>query len=138
MGPGAWSGWCVPWAAIIHARCGNDGALSWMKFWSENFTNLGRGTLHDADFYGASTLYKLGAGDGTFGKEEIMQIEAGQGALHALCELWCKSAKTVCMFPASIEAWKSYHFTNIRICWAPTICPTGRSSHSSGRDTCGK
>ena len=27
-GPGGWSGWCTPWAAMIHNRCGNvDGAV---------------------------------------------------------------------------------------------------------------
>ena len=34
-------------------------AVSWLNFWKDNFTNIGRGTLHDSDFYGATTLFML-------------------------------------------------------------------------------
>ena len=28
IGPGQWTGWCVPWAAILHARMGNGARRS--------------------------------------------------------------------------------------------------------------
>jgi hypothetical protein len=116
-GPGAWSGWCVPWASIIHARCGNgDGAVAWLNFWQNNFTNIGRGTLHDSDFYGATTLHQLGSGDGSNGAQEIMQIEAGQGALHALCELLVQDRSDgIYVYPSPVQAWKDVSIEDVTI-----------------------
>ena len=116
-GPGAWSGWCVPWASILHARVGNgDGAVSWLNFWKDNFTNIGRGTLHDSDFYGATTLFNVGSGDGISGKQEIMQIEAGQGALHALCELLIQDRRDgIHVFPSTVQSWQDCSFSDLRI-----------------------
>ncbi|TVR09783.1 MAG: hypothetical protein EA401_12640 [Planctomycetota bacterium] len=111
-GPGAWSGWAVPWAASILARCGHaQGAVAWLHFWRQHFTNEGRGTLHDAAFYGASTLYQLGSGSAGEGgaSDEIMQIEAGQGALNAVCELLLQDCgEVIRLAPAIPDSWQGW------------------------------
>ncbi|TVR43756.1 MAG: hypothetical protein EA402_08780 [Planctomycetota bacterium] len=115
-GPGAWSGWCVPWAAILMARCGyGEGAVAWLHHWQEHFTNEGRGTLHDAHFYGATTLFQQGSGEaGEQAANEIMQIEAGQGALHALCELLVQQrADGIHVYPAPLRAWRDMSFDDM-------------------------
>ncbi|MBR9998208.1 MAG: hypothetical protein KFF73_04515, partial [Cyclobacteriaceae bacterium] len=89
-GPGLWSGWCVPWASIIQSRVGNSrAAIGWLHWWERNFTNEGRGTLHDAAFPGTSLIsspdyssYEPGSDH-----QEIMQLDAGFGALSAVYEL---------------------------------------------------
>lgn len=89
MGPGRWSGWCVPWASVLHARVGQpESAVSWLHWWHANFVNEGRGTLHDAAFHGGSLLaskqYDLPEGRTA---REVMQLDAGFGALSAVLEL---------------------------------------------------
>ena len=130
-GPGAWSGWCVPWASIIHARVGNgDGAVSWLNFWKDHFTNMGRGTLHDADFYGATTLYQVGSGKSLNKTNEIMQIEAGQGALHALCELLVQDRLDgVHVFPSSVESWQNCSFDGVCIRGGHKLTATIENGH---------
>lgn len=89
-GMGAWSGWAVPWASILHARCSNaDGAVALLHHWKRHFTNEGHGTLHDGMCLGVTTLAPgLRRKDRLHAAErEVMQIEAGMGALNAVFEL---------------------------------------------------
>ena len=40
QGAGLWSGWCVPWASMIHTRMGNaDAAELWLEIWRRLYTN---------------------------------------------------------------------------------------------------
>src|SRR5207249_1460289 len=78
-GAGAWTGWCIPWAAILCARCNlPDAAVLWLHWWKELFTNEGHGTLHDAAYPGftvfspTNPLWAASAGP----SREVMQIEA--------------------------------------------------------------
>jgi hypothetical protein len=89
QGPGIWSGWCVPWAAVLQARINQpEAAVNWLHWWKLNFVNEGRGTLHDAAFQGTSLIaskhYDLPEGRKA---GEIMQLDAGFGALSAVLEL---------------------------------------------------
>ncbi len=100
QGPGAWSGWCVPWAATLHARVnGADAAVAWLHLWHDVFTNVGGGTLHDGDFAGVTTLApppmprdasrdsgQLTALANRGG--EVMQMDAAMGAVTAILELF--------------------------------------------------
>lgn len=94
LGPGNWTGWCVPWAAMICSRSGlPDAALSWLHLLAEQFTNEGNATLHNSDGAGV-----FGWDDGSlawpnhrkgtdFLYYEIMQMDAAMGALNAILEL---------------------------------------------------
>lgn len=85
-GPGAWSGWCVPWASGILTRAGfPDGALQWLRVWNSVFTNEGRGSLHDADFPGFSCLATAHSSHKK--DKEIMQLDGRFGALQAVIDL---------------------------------------------------
>lgn len=85
-GCGAWSGWCVPWAASLHAHAGQaDAAVHWLQVWRRLFTNAGRGSLHDGAFPGVTTL---AGGNGYLGEgQEIMQLDGRFGALTAVLDL---------------------------------------------------
>ena len=118
-GPGAWSGWCVPWAAILCARAGwVDGAVTWLKWWKEVFTNEGRGTLHDADFGGATTLFQLGSSDGATHDRsaEIMQMDAGMGVVTAVLELLVQQRPDgLHVVPAVPDRWRELRFDGVYV-----------------------
>ncbi len=90
-GAGGWTGWCIPWAAVIHNRMGNtEAAVSWLHYWNRNFVNEGRGTLHNATNNGMSVFNEPNwAKDISKGRKnhEIMQLDAGFGAVTAILDL---------------------------------------------------
>jgi hypothetical protein len=117
-GPGLWSGWCVPWAATLKARCGQaEAAVGWLHWWNNTFTNQGRGTLHNAVYPGASIIAspnwsKLPAGTPN---REIMQLDAGFGALTAVLELLVQNREDgIYVLPEVLEEWEGLTFSNIR------------------------
>lgn len=118
-GAGAWSGWCLPWAAILCARVGwADAAVAWLTWWRTVFTNEGRGTLHDAAFAGCSTLFDTGSGDPTSGPDahnsEIMQMDAGMGVVAALCELLVQDRPDgLHVLPAIPAKWPEFSFRGL-------------------------
>ncbi len=109
-GPGAWSGWCVPWASTLHARLNRgDAAVALLKFWRDNFVNEGRGTLHDSFHPGLTTLAAH-----HHGREE-MQMDAGMGALTAVCELLVQSRDdAIAVLPSLPTAWREAEFDGLR------------------------
>jgi alpha-L-fucosidase 2 len=111
-GPGAWSGWCVPWAAILCARMGwSDAAVSWLHWQQDVFTNVGHGTLHDGDFPGCTTL----VGDTHMAKHEIYQLDAGCGALLAITELLLQErAGVLHVLPTLPRGWRALTFSRLR------------------------
>lgn len=122
-GAGAWSGWCVPWAAILCARMGwADGAISWLHWWHQVFTNEGRGTLHDAHHPGNSTLFKTGS-DATAtpddanmqaSNREIMQADAGMGVVTAILELLVQCRPDgIHLLPSLPTRWRTLTFDGI-------------------------
>ncbi len=116
-GPGLWSGWCVPWASIIHSRVNNArGAIEWLHWWDRNFTNEGRGTLHNAAFPGTSLIDSPDYRDYAPGSEhhEIMQLDAGFGALSAVYELLVQDRQGVIhVLPDIPSNWKNLTFDGI-------------------------
>ncbi len=117
MGPGAWSGWCVPWASTIHARLGEtEAAVAWLHFWKDVFTNVGRGTLHNANFPGVSVIRspvwsKLPPGRRN---SEIMPLDAGFGALTAVFELLVQNWKgEIRVLPGLDKDWRVASFDNV-------------------------
>lgn len=117
-GAGAWSGWCVPWAAILAARVGHtEGAINWLHYWRDNFVNEGRGTLHNANNGGHSVI-----GGPVWGKYtvesrigEVMQLDAGFGALTALFDLMVRQdIHGLHVLPFLSLNWKNMSFERVR------------------------
>ncbi len=113
-GPGLWSGWCVPWASMIHTRLGNgDAAELWLEIWQKLFTNQGHGTLHDVDFPGFSLMGK-GATCSASTRGEIMQIEAGMSCVAAIHEMLLHTRRGEnFLFQGVPRSWKTAAFENI-------------------------
>jgi hypothetical protein len=114
MGSGLWSGWCIPWASMIHSRLGNaEAAELWLELWQKVFTNRGHGTLHNVDFSGFSLMGK-GAILGRT-RNEIMQMDAGMGAVTAIQEMLLHVRRGVNhVFRGAPAAWKNASFANFR------------------------
>lgn len=115
LGSGKWSGWCVPWASIINARTGRiDAAVQWLHYWKQNFTNIGRGTLHDADFKGTSSISSYWYTNPNH--KEIMQLDAGFGAIDAVHNLFIHQQDDDILNVLSFTPrdWYDYEFNNIR------------------------
>ncbi|NQZ67996.1 MAG: hypothetical protein HRT89_07995 [Lentisphaeria bacterium] len=120
QGSGLWSGWCVPWAAMLWTRF-NDGDASQLllESWQRVFTNEGQGTLHDANCSGLTLLgrsmSKQITGDNFSEGEnkEVMQIEAGLGACAAVQEMLMHTRRGVTyVMPAIPKKWKTAEFSN--------------------------
>lgn len=112
-GAGAWSGWAIPFVALIHSRCSNvEGAIAWLHIWDEVFTNEGHGTLHDGFFEGFTVL----AGKPTQADAEIMQMDAGMGVMTAITELLvqCRGEEIV-VLPVLPRRWRHFSFDRIRV-----------------------
>jgi hypothetical protein len=113
-GWGRWSGWCMPWAAMIHARVGNaDAAALILDVWQRVFTNEGHGTLHDAHFPGIS----LTGADATTTRpktSEKMQMDAGMAAVTAVQEMLLHHRRGVNMlFAGAPQAWGDASFEGL-------------------------
>jgi alpha-L-fucosidase 2 len=115
LGPGLWSGWCVPWASMIHTRAGNaDAAEMWLEIWQRLFTNQGGGTLHDVDFAGFSLMGR-GPRDNTPKVREVMQIEAGMSCVAAIQEMLLHVRGGVnYLFVGAPRSWKKVGFSGMR------------------------
>jgi hypothetical protein len=106
-GMGLWTGWCMPWASMIHSRMGNGQmAELLLEIWERVFTNSGRGTLVDFDFPGFTLMGgPLSLGDGVR-RGEIMQIDAGMGAVAAIQDMLMHTRRGVVhVFPGVPARW---------------------------------
>ncbi len=114
MGMGMWSGWCVPWASMIHTRLGNANmAELLLEIWERVFTNEGHGTLHDCAFPGF-TLIGAPALFSPVRRPEIMQMDAGMSATVAIIEMLLHSRRGVHdLFAGAPPSWKNVSFDGI-------------------------
>lgn len=114
-GAGMWSGWCVPWASMLHTRMGNaDAAELWLEIWERVFTNEGHGTLHDVQFPGFSLMGK-GATCSATTKKEIMQMDAGMSCVAAIHEMLVHEIRGVHHVLRGVPAsWRDLRFASIR------------------------
>jgi hypothetical protein len=84
-----------------------DAAVAWLHWWKDVFTNTGHGTLHDSAFVGAGGLHG--------GGPEIMQMDAGMGAVTAIMELLVQCrGDVVHVLPALPMRWRELEFDGIR------------------------
>jgi len=120
MGAGQWTGWCVPWASAICARCGlPDAAVAWLHWWYDVYTNYGGGTTHNADCAGCTSWDDGSLWQPEFRKTEpfpeIMQMDAGMGALTAVLELLvqCRNDE-IHVVPRLPSRWHTLRFDGVR------------------------
>jgi len=118
-GAGVWSGWCVPWASILENRNNEpEAAVSWLMYWYRNFTNEGRGTLHNAAFGGISNISSPGWHNipEIERNREVMQLDAGFGALSAVLDLLVyQKGETVYVLPKIHRDWWEFDFNGIAV-----------------------
>ena len=116
-GAGAWSGWCVPWASILHNRNHEpEAAVSWLVYWYRNYLNEGRGSLHDAAFQGMSNISSPGwhSVSEIDRNREKMQLDGGFGALSAVIDLLVYQKRgTVYVLPKIHRDWWEFDFKGI-------------------------
>ncbi len=110
-GPGLWSGWCIPWASMIHSHVGNaDAAALYLDVFDRVFTNEGHGTLHDANRPGF-TLMGVGAIGAGHSRPEIMQMDGGMGTVAAIQEMLIHTRRGVNhLFAGAPARWKQVSF----------------------------
>lgn len=119
-GAGFWTGWCIPWASILCARCGlADAAVTWLRWWKMVYTNEGHGTLHNADFPGCAAWADDALRTEDFRKSrgfrEVMQIDAAMGALTAVMELLVQCRRDgIYILPRLPRHWRQFGFDGIR------------------------
>ncbi len=115
-GPGLWSGWCVPWASMIHTHLGKgEAAELYLEIWERVFTNEGHGTLHDAHVPGFSLFYPGSYFGFTNRPKEVMQIEAGMAATAAIQEMLLHTRRGVnYLFAGAPARWRDAAFRGMR------------------------
>ncbi|MBN1933290.1 MAG: hypothetical protein JW934_01425 [Anaerolineae bacterium] len=133
QGMGMWSGWCVPWASMIHTRFHNPQmAELLLEIWDRVFTNEGHGTLHDCAFPGFTLIgappivadgikkkYSVtrGALNGMAFEipiPERMQMDAGMSATAAIIEMMLHVRRGVhYLFAGAPPEWKNVSFDGI-------------------------
>ena len=108
MGTGLWSGWCVPWASILHTHMGNaDAAAHALLSWRTFYNNPGHGSLHDA-FRRGFTLF--------IGRPTVMQMDGQCAAATAVMEMMAhETGGKVEFFKGCPDSWKDVSFENLAL-----------------------
>ncbi len=109
-GMGAWTGWCMPWAAILHARAGQgDMAATLLEIFRRTYMGAGYYTTHDAVYRGFTVMGN---------RPEIMQIEAALGAAAAVLEMVALTnapgGGVLRVFSGTPSAWRDVTFRGVR------------------------
>jgi len=107
-GTGLWSGWCVPWASILHTHMGNaDAAVHAILSWRTFYNNPGHGSLHDAFRKGFTLLT---------GRPTIMQMDGQCAAVTAIMEMMAHEVGgKVEFFRGCPDSWKEVSFENLAL-----------------------
>ena len=107
-GTGLWSGWCVPWASILHTHVGNaDAAVHALHSWRTFFNNPGHASLHDAFRRGFTLM---------MGRPTIMQMDGQCAAVTAVMEMMAHEVGgKVEFFRGCPDSWKEVSFENIAL-----------------------
>ncbi len=123
-GAGRWTGWCMPWASMLHSRLNNGGmAVMLLEILKRVFINEGYGTLHDFNFPGFTVMggsLKLKENPGEVelepdrGTIDVMQLDAGMGAVTAIQDILMHSRRGIIyLFPGIPKTWKNVKFSEM-------------------------
>lgn len=120
-GMGAWTGWSMPWASILHGRMGSkDMAYYCLKISREIFTMPGYATSHNGNYPGFTTFW---GGD-------IMQLDASIAASAAVLEMFVQCVQDeIRLFPALPDRFKDAAFAGIRTEGAFLISAERKNGH---------
>ena len=78
-GTSYWTGWCVPWAAVLELHVGNaDGAVDRLRAWENHFCDDGHGSHHNSVLDGFTKWT---------GGESVMQMDGQCAATAAVLEM---------------------------------------------------
>lgn len=118
-GNGYWSGWCVPWASILHTHANNSSAAAQrLREWDYYYTNPGHGSLHNCYRAGYSWLGPKGTDPDGAPKEVggVMQMDGQCAAVAAVMELLAHdvNGKTE-FFRGCPPNWKRVSFENLAL-----------------------
>ena len=107
-GTGLWSGWCVPWASILHTHFGYpDAAVHAIHSWTTFYNNPGHGSLHDAISPGF-TLFT--------GRPTVMQMDGQCAAATAVMEMMVHEIHGKPeFFRGCPKSWREVSFENIAL-----------------------
>ena len=108
MGTGFWSGWCVPWASVLHTHLGSaDAAVHALRSWKTFYNNPGHGSLHDAFRPGFTVM---------MGRPTVMQMDGQCAAVTAVMELMAHEVGgKVFFFRGCPGSWKDVSFENLAL-----------------------
>jgi hypothetical protein len=108
IGPGEWTGWCMPWAAILWARLdAAEAAGAVLTNYRRFFTGPNHASRHDAVAEGYTVKTA---------SSHVMQIDAAMGAVAAICEMCAHwRGEQVRFAPAVPEHWGDVEFSGIRL-----------------------
>ena len=107
-GTGLWTGWCVPWASILHTDAGNAAAaVQMLHTWNAYFCDEGHGSHHNAVFDGF-TNFRHG--------RNVMQMDGHCAAVTAVLELLAHERNgKVEFFRGCPAEWKDVSFENLAL-----------------------
>ena len=107
-GTGMWTGWCVPWAAILNLHVGNDrAAVELLRCWDAYYCDDGHGSHHNAVHEGF-TQWCGGMG--------VMQMDGQCAATTAVMELMAHEVNgKVEFFKGCPPTWKEVSFENLAL-----------------------
>ena len=120
-GMGMWSGWCVPWAAILNSRLDNpDMAELLLEIWERVFAGQGHGTFHDCVFpgftlMGAPALWTGWGNEEARANRERMQMDAAMSCTAAIHEMLLQTRRGVnVLFAGAPDRWREVAFDGMR------------------------
>lgn len=117
-GTGQWTGWCVPWASILHTHVGNSyAAVRMLQDWDYYFCNPGHGSHHDGFVHGFTVFGRGGYGPiGNEVRHDVMQMDGACAAATAVMELLVHEVNgKVEFFKGCPPEWKEVSFENIAL-----------------------
>ena len=117
-GTGQWTGWCVPWASILHTHVGNSyAAVRMLQDWDYYFCNPGHGSHHDGFVHGFTVFGRGGYGPiGNEVRHDVMQMDGACAAATAVMELLVHEVNgKVEFFKGCPPEWKEVSFENVAL-----------------------
>lgn len=108
LGMGQWTGWCIPWASMIHSRIHNGQMAELLiEIYAKIFSNEGRGSLHDPAFPGLSAM-------GWRAGREVMQMDAAMGSINAIQDMMVHSQRGILHVGSGFSPrWKKASFKKL-------------------------
>ncbi len=107
-GTSYWTGWCVPWAAVLELHVGNaDGAVARLRAWEDHFCDAGHGSHHNSVRDGFTKWT---------GGESVMQMDGQCAATAAVLEMMAHEVNgKVEFFRGCPDSWREVSFENLAL-----------------------